>query len=41
LKFPDVEKFIECWQNEARKNGLEGIHFVGHTHFEEDYDADR
>jgi hypothetical protein len=39
MKFPEIAKFIECWQNEARKNGLDGIHFVGHTHFEEDYDA--
>jgi hypothetical protein len=38
LKFPEVDKFISCWQREARKNGLEGIHFVGHTHFEVDYD---
>jgi hypothetical protein len=36
LKFPEVEKFIVCWQEEARKNGLEGIHFVGHTHVEEE-----
>src|SRR5688572_6814364 len=38
LKFPDVDKFITCWQNEARKNGLKGFHFVGHTHLEADYE---
>lgn len=37
LKFPEVEKFIACWQSLAKQNGLEGIHFVGHTHFEKDY----
>jgi len=39
LKFPEVEKFICCWQGEAKKNGFEGIHFVGHTLKEEDSDA--
>jgi hypothetical protein len=38
LKFPDVEKFIACWQREAKANGLAGIHFVGQTHFQEDYE---
>lgn len=38
LKFQDVENFIGCWQTEAKKNGLNGIHFVGHTHFEEEYE---
>jgi hypothetical protein len=37
LKFPEVDKFIACWQSEAKRNGLEGIHFVGHTHKESDY----
>jgi hypothetical protein len=36
LKIQDVRIFIDCWQREARKNGLEGIHFVGHTLREED-----
>lgn len=39
LSFSDVTVFIECWQREAKKNGLNGIHFVGHTLHEEDYDA--
>ena len=38
LKFPDIASFIKIWQREARANGLEGIHFVGHTHLEEDYE---
>ena len=38
LKFPEIEKFITCWQTEAKKNGLDGIHFVGHTHVETDYE---
>jgi hypothetical protein len=38
LQIPDVEKFVACWQREARQNGLEGIHFVGHSHFEADYE---
>lgn len=28
---PHVEKFIECWQDLAHKNGLPGIHFIGYT----------
>lgn len=28
---PEVGKFIECWQDLARKNGLPGIHFIGYT----------
>jgi lipopolysaccharide biosynthesis protein len=39
LKFPDVNKFIQCWQREARKNGLEGIHFVSHALNEGDYES--
>ncbi|MBI3220925.1 MAG: glycoside hydrolase family 99-like domain-containing protein [Bacteroidetes bacterium] len=39
LKFPDVTTFIQCWQTEAKKNGLTGIHFVGHTLIEEDHQA--
>lgn len=39
LASPEIEKFIACWQSEAIKNGLDGIHFVGHTHNEEDYTA--
>jgi hypothetical protein len=35
-EIPEVDKFIQCWQREAKKNGLDGIHFVAHTHFEED-----
>ena len=29
LDFPDVGKFMEQWQNHARKNSLGGFHFVG------------
>jgi hypothetical protein len=29
---PDLETFIDIWQNLAKKNGLKGIYFVGHTH---------
>ncbi|MFN9864755.1 MAG: glycoside hydrolase family 99-like domain-containing protein [Bacteroidota bacterium] len=36
LKFDDVATFIQVWQREAKKNGLAGIHFVGHTLQEED-----
>lgn len=36
LKFEDVQNFITCWQREAKRNGLDGIHFVGHTLLEED-----
>jgi hypothetical protein len=36
LAIPEVDKFIQCWQREAKQNGLEGIHFVAHTHIEED-----
>lgn len=28
---PQVEQFIELWQQMARDNGLPGIHFVGYT----------
>lgn len=28
---PDAREFIDLWQQLARKNGLPGIHFVGHT----------
>lgn len=38
LKFPEISTFIRIWQREARANGLDGIHFVGHTHLEEDYE---
>jgi lipopolysaccharide biosynthesis protein len=29
-KLPEPKAFIELWQNLARQNGLEGIHFVAH-----------
>lgn len=29
--FPEVDKFIELWQQLAKENGLPGIHFVGYT----------
>lgn len=29
LDIPDVREFIDLWQQLARENGLEGIHFVG------------
>jgi hypothetical protein len=38
LKFPEVDKFISLWQREAKANGLPGIHFVGHSLAEEDYE---
>jgi hypothetical protein len=38
FEVPGVEKFIVLWQKLARENGLEGIHFVGHTHRIEDID---
>ena len=38
LDFKEVDKFIEIWQNLAKQNGFEGIHFVGHTLSDEDYD---
>jgi len=28
---PEVEKYIELWQQLAKENGLPGIHFVGYT----------
>jgi hypothetical protein len=31
VRFPNIDKFIEVWQNLALKNGLKGIHFVGNT----------
>lgn len=31
-EIPDLETFIQLWQNLAKENGLEGIHFVGNTH---------
>ncbi len=38
LHFPEVDLFIRIWQSLAKQNGLEGIHFVGHTLGEEDFD---
>ena len=38
LAIPEVEKFVACWQHEAKQNSLEGIHFVGHSHYEADFD---
>lgn len=32
VDLPDVHEFIDCWQNLAVKNGLNGIHFVAHTY---------
>ena len=28
---PEVENFIDLWQNMAQENGLKGIHFIGYT----------
>ena len=28
---PNVEQFIELWQEMAHENGLQGIHFIGYT----------
>ncbi len=39
LDFPEVDKFIEIWQRLAKQNGLDGIHFVGHTLSEKDFDS--
>lgn len=36
MDFIEVVNFMNCWKNEARKNGLNGIHFVGHTHVEKE-----
>ncbi|MBO4800947.1 MAG: glycoside hydrolase family 99-like domain-containing protein [Bacteroidaceae bacterium] len=30
-KFPEIRRFIDLWQQMARENGLEGIHFIGYT----------
>lgn len=30
---PDLVEFISLWQSLAKLNGLEGIHFVGNTHY--------
>jgi lipopolysaccharide biosynthesis protein len=35
---PDVSGFINLWQNLAKENDLEGIHFVTNTHKIEDID---
>jgi lipopolysaccharide biosynthesis protein len=34
---PDTEAFIELWQELARRNGLDGIHFVAHL-FDDEID---
>ncbi|WP_306353549.1 glycoside hydrolase family 99-like domain-containing protein [Flavobacterium sp. '19STA2R22 D10 B1'] len=31
LEFPDVSDFIKLWQDLAKENGLDGIHFIGQT----------
>ena len=31
LQFPDIKEFIDLWQTLAKKNGLNGIYFIGHT----------
>lgn len=38
FEFPEIKKFISVWQNLAKQNGLEGIHFVGHTLLDDGYD---
>lgn len=38
FEIPDSREFIDCWQNLAVKNGLEGIHFVAHTYKPEETD---
>jgi len=30
-KFPEIKRFIDLWQQMARENGLDGIHFIGYT----------
>ena len=30
-KFPEIRRFIDMWQQMAKENGLDGIHFVGYT----------
>lgn len=37
FKLPNQPQFIEQWNNLALKNGLNGIHFVGHTNRFEEY----
>jgi len=31
LGFPDVDIFMELWRGLAKKNGLSGLYFIGHT----------
>ena len=31
LDFPDADIFIELWKGLAKKNGLAGLYFIGHT----------
>ena len=30
-KLPNTREFIDCWNDLARKNGLEGIYFIAHS----------
>lgn len=39
LQHPDLEFFIKLWQELAKKNGLKGFYFVGHSSFVEEIDA--
>jgi lipopolysaccharide biosynthesis protein len=37
LQLPDARSFIQQWQNMALKNGLDGIFFIGHTYYFEEF----
>ncbi|MFA6923664.1 MAG: glycoside hydrolase family 99-like domain-containing protein [Bacteroidales bacterium] len=42
LRLPNSKRFMELWQELAKKEGLNGFYFVGATHYNEvleDYDA--
>lgn len=38
FQLPDASLFIALWQRLAKKNGLEGIHFVGQTYYADTID---
>nr|WP_317632519.1 glycoside hydrolase family 99-like domain-containing protein [uncultured Flavobacterium sp.] len=38
LQHPDLQMFMELWHDLAKKNGMPGIYFVGHTSFPNEVD---
>jgi hypothetical protein len=38
-EMPDISSFIQLWNQLAKNNGLEGIHFVAHTYKEEEIES--